>query len=97
MGTEPSQDGDPIDEFVRAVDASGELDGDSMEDALLWLHSSLRSLGCNPEDPNTYRTIIAFGTLLRGWKPVMWALALNELIRVSLRALRDLNRRGGGS
>lgn len=88
--------GDPISDFMKELDRDGELDVDNLEDAVVWLHGVLSHLDVNPEDPNTYRALVVFATLIRSYKPFTWAVAMNEIVRISLRALRDLNRRGDG-
>ena len=84
-----------IDEVLDALDRAGDLDSGNIEDGILQLHEVLLNSGANPEDPTNYRAIIAVGAIIASLPPLLWVPMTEELIRVSMRALRDLRNRGG--
>jgi len=92
MGIEGPED---IDKLWEEWDQRGALDTSGTEDGLLQLHEILRTCGADPEDPTSYRAILAVASILSSYVSLAWPLVMEELPRLSLRALRDLRDRGG--
>lgn len=82
--------------YVDWLDGLGDLDRDGMTDRLLLLHDDLRSKGANPDDPNTYRGVLAGLALAAQVQPPYGDYVLAEVATAAARALRDMKVRGQG-
>lgn len=92
MGIEKPED---VDRLIEELNGTGDLDSGNIEDGILKLHDALRRCGADPEDPTSYRAIVTVAAILSSLTPLAWVPVVEELCRVSFRAIRDLGQRGG--
>ena len=85
-----------IDRVVEELDANGDLDEENVGDRLITMVEALRLCGADPEDPRSYRAMLAVAALLKDYHPLVWLDVMDEICRLCFRALRDLKKRGNG-